>query len=32
VVASDPAELARYVKAEEQRWRKIVRENNIKPD
>jgi len=32
VVASDPAELDRYVKAEEVRWRKIVKENNIKPD
>lgn len=32
VVASDPAELDRYVKAEEARWRKIVKENNIKPD
>jgi tripartite-type tricarboxylate transporter receptor subunit TctC len=32
VVASDPAELERYVKAEEARWRKIVKENNIKPD
>ena len=32
VVASDPAELDRYVKAEEARWRKIVKENNIKPE
>lgn len=32
VVASDPAELERYVKAEEARWRKIVKENNIKAD
>ncbi|NYG35088.1 tripartite-type tricarboxylate transporter receptor subunit TctC [Sphaerotilus montanus] len=32
VVASDPAELDRYVKAEEVRWGKIVKENNIKPD
>lgn len=32
VVASDPAELDRYVKAEEGRWKKIVKENNIKPD
>lgn len=32
VVASDPAELDRYVKAEEARWRKIVKENNIKAD
>ena len=32
VVASDPAELDRYVKGEEARWRKIVKENNIKAD
>jgi tripartite-type tricarboxylate transporter receptor subunit TctC len=32
VTASDPAELDRYVKAEEERWRKIVKENNIKPE
>lgn len=32
VVASDPAELDRYVKAEEARWRKIVKDNNIKAD
>lgn len=32
VVASEPAELQRYVKAEEARWRRIVKENNIKPD
>jgi tripartite-type tricarboxylate transporter receptor subunit TctC len=32
VIASDPAELDRYVKAEEARWRKIVKENNIKSD
>jgi tripartite-type tricarboxylate transporter receptor subunit TctC len=32
VVASDPAELDRYVKGEEARWRKIVKENNIKSD
>lgn len=32
VVASEPAEFDRYVKAEEARWRKIVKENNIKPD
>ena len=32
VVSSDPAELDRYVKTEEARWRKIVKENNIKPD
>ena len=30
--ASDPAELDRYVKAEEARWRKIVKENNIKSE
>lgn len=32
VAASDPAEFDRYVKAEEARWRKIVKENNIKAD
>ena len=32
VIASDPAELDRFVKAEEQRWRKVVTENNIKPE
>jgi tripartite-type tricarboxylate transporter receptor subunit TctC len=32
IVASDPAELDRYVKAEEARWRKIVKENNIKSE
>jgi tripartite-type tricarboxylate transporter receptor subunit TctC len=32
VTATDPAELDRYVKAEEARWRKIVTENNIKAD
>lgn len=32
VTASEPAELDRYVKAEEARWRKVVKENNIKPD
>jgi tripartite-type tricarboxylate transporter receptor subunit TctC len=32
IVASDPAEFDRYVKAEEARWRKIVKENNIKAD
>ena len=32
VIASDPAELDRYVKAEEARWRKIVKENNLKPE
>lgn len=32
VIASDPAELDRYVKAEEARWKKIVKENNIKSE
>lgn len=32
VTASEPAEFDRYVKAEEARWRKIVKENNIKAD
>jgi len=32
VTATDPAELDRYVKAEEARWRKIIKENNIKPE
>lgn len=32
VVASDPAELDRYVRAEEARWSRIVKENNIKSD
>lgn len=32
ITAGDPAELDRYVKAEEARWRRIVKENNIKPD
>ena len=32
VIASDPAELDRYVKAEEARWKRIVKENNIKSD
>jgi len=32
VTASTPAELDAYVKAEEVRWKKIVQENNIKPD
>ncbi|WP_245213514.1 tripartite tricarboxylate transporter substrate binding protein [Rhizobacter sp. AJA081-3] len=32
IVASDPAELDRYVKAEEVRWKKIVKENNIKSE
>ncbi|MDP2004097.1 MAG: tripartite tricarboxylate transporter substrate binding protein [Rubrivivax sp.] len=32
VIASEPAELDRYVKAEEARWRKVVKENGIKVD
>jgi tripartite-type tricarboxylate transporter receptor subunit TctC len=32
ITATAPAELDRYVKAEEARWRKIVQENNIKAD
>jgi tripartite-type tricarboxylate transporter receptor subunit TctC len=32
ISASDPAEFDRYVKAEEARWRKVVKENNIKSD
>jgi tripartite-type tricarboxylate transporter receptor subunit TctC len=32
VSAGTPAELDAYVKREEARWSKIVRENNIKPD
>lgn len=32
VTAGTPQELEAYVKREEQRWRQIVRENNIKPD
>jgi tripartite-type tricarboxylate transporter receptor subunit TctC len=32
VTASEPAEFDRYVKAEEARWKKIVKENNIKAD
>jgi tripartite-type tricarboxylate transporter receptor subunit TctC len=32
VTASEPVEFDRYVKAEEARWRKIVKENNIKAD
>lgn len=30
ITASDPAELERYVKGEEARWSRIVKENNIK--
>ncbi|MDP3521637.1 MAG: tripartite tricarboxylate transporter substrate binding protein [Hydrogenophaga sp.] len=32
ITASDPAEFDRYVKAEEARWQKVVKENNIKAD
>lgn len=32
VIASDPAELDRYVRAEEVRWSRIVKENNIKAE
>jgi tripartite-type tricarboxylate transporter receptor subunit TctC len=32
ITASDPAEFDRYVKAEEVRWQKVVKENNIKAD
>jgi tripartite-type tricarboxylate transporter receptor subunit TctC len=32
VTASDPSELDRYVRGEEARWRKIVKENNVKPE
>ena len=32
VVASDPEELDRYVRAEQARWERIVRENRIKAD
>jgi tripartite-type tricarboxylate transporter receptor subunit TctC len=32
VIASEPAELDRYVKAEQARWRKVVTENGIKAD
>jgi tripartite-type tricarboxylate transporter receptor subunit TctC len=32
VTAGDPAELDRYVRAEEARWRRIVKENNVRPD
>lgn len=32
VTASDPAEFDRYVKAEEARWKKIVKENGIKAE
>ena len=32
ITASAPAELDAYVRAEEARWRKVVKENKIKPD
>jgi tripartite-type tricarboxylate transporter receptor subunit TctC len=32
VTASEPAELDRFVRAEEARWRRLVQENAIKPD
>lgn len=32
ISAGSPAELDVYVRAEEARWKKIVKENNIKPD
>lgn len=32
VIASDPVELDRYVRAEEARWSRIVKENNIKAE
>ena len=32
ISAGSPAELDAYVRAEDARWRKIVRENAIKPD
>lgn len=32
VGAGEPAELDRYVRAEEQRWRKVVQDNQIKPE
>lgn len=32
LIASDPAELDRYVRAEEARWSRIVKENNIKSE
>jgi len=32
VTAGSPQELETFVKREEQRWRQIVKENNIKPD
>ena len=32
ITAGAPAELDAYVRAEEARWRKVVKENNVKPD
>jgi tripartite-type tricarboxylate transporter receptor subunit TctC len=32
VSAGAPAELDAYVQAEEQRWARVIKENNIKPD
>jgi tripartite-type tricarboxylate transporter receptor subunit TctC len=32
ISAGDPAELSNYVRVEETRWTKIVKENNIKPE
>lgn len=32
ITASEPAEFDRYVKAEEARWQKVIKENNIKAD
>jgi tripartite-type tricarboxylate transporter receptor subunit TctC len=32
IIASDPAELDRYVNGEEARWRRVVKDNNIKAD
>jgi tripartite-type tricarboxylate transporter receptor subunit TctC len=32
ITAGAPAELDAYVRAEEARWRKIVKENNVKPE
>jgi len=32
ISAGAPAELADYVRAEEARWRKVVKENNVKPE
>ena len=32
ISAGTPTELDEYVRGEEARWRKVVKENNIKPD